>query len=90
MVGSLWSAKVKLPKPTRGLGLPESHYVPLDTLTEQLDEVYRAYDALDASAIVVNDHTALRDDAMPFAGLNEGLNIPTESLVQGYQLQTTG
>jgi hypothetical protein len=59
-------------------------------VVDPLDEVYRDYDALDASAIVVNDHTAFRDDAMSFAGLNEGLNIPTESLVQGYQLQTTG
>lgn len=44
--------------------------------TEQLDEVYRAYDALDASAIMVNDHTAFRDDAMPFAGLKaSGLGV---------------
>ncbi|MDG0996335.1 MAG: aldehyde dehydrogenase family protein [Gammaproteobacteria bacterium] len=44
--------------------------------TEQLDEVYRAYAAFDASAIMVNDHTAFRDDAMPFAGLNvSGLGV---------------
>jgi acyl-CoA reductase-like NAD-dependent aldehyde dehydrogenase len=44
--------------------------------TEQLDEVYRAYDAFDASAIMVDDHTAFRDDAMPFAGLNaSGLGV---------------
>lgn len=44
--------------------------------TEQLDEVYRAYDAFDASAIMVNDHTAFRDDVMPFAGLNaSGLGV---------------
>ncbi len=29
-----------------------------------------------ASAIMVNDHTAFRDDVMPFAGLNEsGLGV---------------
>lgn len=44
--------------------------------TEQLDEVYRAYAAFDAAAIMVNDHTAFRDDAMPFAGLNaSGLGV---------------
>jgi acyl-CoA reductase-like NAD-dependent aldehyde dehydrogenase len=44
--------------------------------TENLDEVYRAYDHFMASAIMVNDHTAFRDDVMPFAGLNEsGLGV---------------
>lgn len=44
--------------------------------TETLDEVYRAYDHFMASAIMVNDHTAFRDDVMPFAGLNEsGLGV---------------
>ncbi|MFT7562165.1 MAG: acyl-CoA reductase-like NAD-dependent aldehyde dehydrogenase [Flavobacteriales bacterium] len=44
--------------------------------TEQLDEVYRAYDVLDASAVMVNDHTAFRDDVMPFAGLkSSGLGV---------------
>ena len=44
--------------------------------SEQLDEVYRAFDAFDASAIMVNDHTAFRDDVMPFAGLNaSGLGV---------------
>ncbi len=44
--------------------------------TEQLSDVYAAYDALDASAVMVNDHTAFRDDAMPFAGLSaSGLGV---------------
>jgi acyl-CoA reductase-like NAD-dependent aldehyde dehydrogenase len=44
--------------------------------TEQLEDVYRAYDAIAASAIMVNDHTAFRDDGMPFAGLNaSGLGV---------------
>ena len=35
-----------------------------------------AYTALDASAVMINDHTAFRDDAMPFAGLSEsGLGV---------------
>lgn len=34
------------------------------------------YKQLDASAVMVNDHTAFRDDVMPFAGLREsGLGI---------------
>jgi len=34
------------------------------------------YKHLDASAVMVNDHTAFRDDVMPFAGLREsGLGI---------------
>ncbi|MFK8028836.1 MAG: aldehyde dehydrogenase family protein [Gammaproteobacteria bacterium] len=37
------------------------------------NELYRT---LDASAIMINDHTAFRDDVMPFAGLREsGLGI---------------
>jgi acyl-CoA reductase-like NAD-dependent aldehyde dehydrogenase len=44
--------------------------------TEQLDDVYRAYESIAASAIMVNDHTAFRDDGMPFAGLDaSGLGV---------------
>jgi acyl-CoA reductase-like NAD-dependent aldehyde dehydrogenase len=44
--------------------------------TEHLDDVYRAYDQINASAIMVNDHTAFRDDVMPFAGLDaSGLGV---------------
>ncbi len=44
--------------------------------TEDLETVYAAYDAFDASAVMVNDHTAFRDDAMPFAGLSaSGLGV---------------
>ena len=36
----------------------------------------RLYKALDASAVMINDHSAFRDDVMPFAGLREsGLGV---------------
>jgi acyl-CoA reductase-like NAD-dependent aldehyde dehydrogenase len=36
----------------------------------------RLYKVLDASAVMINDHTAFRDDVMPFAGLREsGLGV---------------
>jgi len=36
----------------------------------------RAYHLLDASAVIVNDHTAFRVDWMPFAGLRQsGLGV---------------
>lgn len=44
--------------------------------TSNLDAMYAAYDAFDASAVMVNDHTAFRDDGMPFAGLSaSGLGV---------------
>ena len=59
-----------------GLVNVEPYAFQASIFTEQLDEVYRAYAAFDASAIMVNDHTAFRDDAMPFAGLNaSGLGV---------------
>lgn len=40
------------------------------------DQAMRLYKQLDASAVMINDHTAFRDDVMPFAGLREsGLGI---------------
>lgn len=36
---------------------------------QDIDQAVRLYHQLDASAIMVNDHTAFRQDAMPFAGL---------------------
>ena len=36
--------------------------------TASLDNAMRAYNKLDASAVMVNDHTAFRVDWMPFAG----------------------
>jgi acyl-CoA reductase-like NAD-dependent aldehyde dehydrogenase len=38
--------------------------------TRSLDTALRCYQRLDASAVMVNDHTAFRVDWMPFAGLN--------------------
>ena len=44
--------------------------------TKDLDAAFRAAQRLDASAVMVNDHTAFRVDWMPFAGLREsGLGI---------------
>ncbi len=40
-------------------------------LTRDLDLALRAGSRLDASAVMVNDHTAFRVDWMPFAGLRE-------------------
>jgi acyl-CoA reductase-like NAD-dependent aldehyde dehydrogenase len=39
--------------------------------TRDLDKAMRAYRRFDASAVMVNDHTAFRVDWMPFAGLRE-------------------
>ncbi|WP_197722082.1 aldehyde dehydrogenase family protein [Sulfuriflexus mobilis] len=39
--------------------------------TKNLDRAMRAYRRFDASAVMVNDHTAFRVDWMPFAGLRE-------------------
>ena len=45
-------------------------------LTRDLALAMRAYARLDASAVMVNDHTAFRVDWMPFAGLKEsGLGV---------------
>ena len=41
-----------------------------------IDKIMRTFRAIDATAIMINDHSAFRDDAMPFAGLREsGLGI---------------
>lgn len=43
---------------------------------KNLDVAMRLHRELDASAVMVNDHSAFRDDAMPFAGLREsGLGV---------------
>lgn len=44
--------------------------------TDNIDTANRLYKQLDASAVMINDHTAFRDDVMPFAGLREsGLGV---------------
>jgi len=44
--------------------------------TRDIDTAMRAYSRLEASAVMVNDHTAFRVDWMPFAGLREsGLGV---------------
>lgn len=44
--------------------------------SRDINEILRAYEVLEASAVMVNDHTAFRDDVMPFAGLkSSGLGV---------------
>ena len=44
--------------------------------SRDIDLALRLYHELDASAVMINDHTAFRDDVMPFAGLREsGLGV---------------
>lgn len=44
--------------------------------TRDIDQAMKAYRLLDASAVMVNDHTAFRVDGMPFAGLRQsGLGV---------------
>lgn len=43
---------------------------------KDIDRIMRVVQSIDASAVMVNDHSAFRDDVMPFAGLREsGLGI---------------
>jgi acyl-CoA reductase-like NAD-dependent aldehyde dehydrogenase len=39
--------------------------------SDNTDKAMRLFKQLDASAVMINDHTAFRDDVMPFAGLRE-------------------
>ena len=44
--------------------------------SRDVDVAMRLYKVLDASAVMINDHSAFRDDVMPFAGLREsGLGV---------------
>jgi acyl-CoA reductase-like NAD-dependent aldehyde dehydrogenase len=44
--------------------------------SKDIDVALRLYKELDASAVMINDHSAFRDDVMPFAGLREsGLGV---------------
>ena len=44
--------------------------------SRDVDVAMRLYKELDASAVMINDHSAFRDDVMPFAGLREsGLGV---------------
>lgn len=44
--------------------------------SKEIDIAMQLYRQLDASAVMLNDHTAFRDDVMPFAGLREsGLGV---------------
>jgi acyl-CoA reductase-like NAD-dependent aldehyde dehydrogenase len=55
-------------------GLPYAFQAAI--FTADIDTALHAFSRLDASAVMVNDHTAFRVDAMPFAGLREsGLGV---------------
>ena len=44
--------------------------------SQDINAVMQVYSQIDASAVMVNDHSAFRDDVMPFAGLREsGLGV---------------
>ncbi len=44
--------------------------------SRDIDVAMRIYGQLDATAVMINEHTAFRDDVMPFAGLREsGLGV---------------
>jgi len=44
--------------------------------TRDIDTAMHVYSRVDASAVMVNDHTAFRVDGMPFAGLRQsGLGV---------------
>lgn len=59
---------------TRANSLPWSFQA--SVFTQDIDQAMRAYHHLDASAVMVNDHTAFRVDWMPFAGLRQsGLGV---------------
>ena len=58
----------------RANGLPYAFQAAV--FTRDLDTALRAVRRLDASAVMINDHTAFRVDWMPFAGLREsGLGV---------------
>lgn len=46
------------------------HAFQASVFTENINTVQAAFQSIHASAIMINDHTAFRDDAMPFAGLD--------------------
>ncbi len=54
---------------TRANDVPYSFQA--SVMTQDIDEAMQAYNGLNASAVMVNDHTAFRVDWMPFAGLKE-------------------
>ncbi len=44
--------------------------------TQNIETAMRVYSRLDASAVMINEHTAFRVDWMPFAGLRQsGLGV---------------
>ena len=65
-------------------GLPTAFQAAV--FSSNMAEAMHIYRNLDASAVMLNDHTAFRDDVMPFAGLREsGLGVGGNSLhVRGH------
>lgn len=69
-----WILRSKLAPGTR-CALEHGGAAPV-IFAEDIDTAFRAYKRLNASAVMVNDHTAFRVDWMPFAGLREsGLGV---------------
>ena len=61
-------------------GVAQANALPVSfqaaVFTQDIDTSMRLYKSLDASAVMINDHSAFRDDVMPFAGLREsGLGV---------------
>jgi acyl-CoA reductase-like NAD-dependent aldehyde dehydrogenase len=52
------------------------HAFQASVFSENVSTVQAAFQRIHASALMINDHTAFRDDAMPFAGLDaSGLGV---------------
>jgi len=59
---------------TRANSLPVAFQAAV--FSRDIDVAMKLYRGLDASAVMINDHTAFRDDVMPFAGLrSSGLGV---------------
>ena len=59
---------------TRANSLPTAFQAAI--FGKDIERIIKLYRSIDASAVIINDHSAFRDDVMPFAGLREsGLGI---------------
>ena len=59
---------------SRANGLPFAFQAAV--FAQDIDRAFEIYNKLDASAVMLNDHTAFRQDQMPFAGLRQsGLGV---------------
>ena len=59
---------------TRANSLPTAFQAAI--FGQDIGKIMQTFRAIDATAIMINDHSAFRDDVMPFAGLREsGLGV---------------